>query len=292
MAPEAAENVNPSDTGDVVGRYARASREQAETGDRCGQRRIPGMVALRHPAAPRHPEEGLRRDPGAQGRTRPPARARGRQDAAGGHRRGDARRADIRFLLGRGPAACRREACLHAARHRRRAHPRAGRRRRHHHAVELPDRHSRLEDRAGARLRQLRRLQAGRPGAGLGLGAFRHHHSRRHSEGVFNLVMGRGSVVGDAMLNDRPTSTPSPSPARSGPARRSPRPASSTCASSSSRWAARTRSSCSTTPISTSPSMSPSTAPSSRPASAARRPPASSSPKASTTSSSRARRSA
>ena len=27
---EAADNINPSDTGDVVGRYARASREQAE----------------------------------------------------------------------------------------------------------------------------------------------------------------------------------------------------------------------------------------------------------------------
>ncbi len=34
------------------------------------------------------------------------------------------------------------------------------------HALELPDRHSRLEDRAGARLRQLRGLQAGRAGAG------------------------------------------------------------------------------------------------------------------------------
>jgi hypothetical protein len=44
---------------------------------------------------------------------------------------------------------------------------RASRRRgRPHHAVELPDRDPGLEDRAGARLRQLRRVQAGRPRPG------------------------------------------------------------------------------------------------------------------------------
>ena len=43
--------------------------------------------------------------------------------------------------------------------------------------------------------------------------------------GVFNLVMGRGSVVGEAMLRARRW-PPSPSPARCRPAARSPRPAS------------------------------------------------------------------
>ena len=58
--------------------------------------------------------------------------------------------ADLRFLRRRDAAAGRRDGADRAAGHRRRDHPRAGRRRRHHHAVEFPDRHSRLEDRAGA----------------------------------------------------------------------------------------------------------------------------------------------
>ena len=58
-----------------------------------------------------------------------------------------------------------------------------------------------LEDRAGARLRQLRRVQAGRPRAGDGARA-RPRSSRGPASrpGVFNLVMGRGSVVGQALL--------------------------------------------------------------------------------------------
>ena len=72
----------------------------------------------------------------------------------------------------------------------------------HHHALELPDRDPGLEDRAGAGLRQLRGVQARRPGAGLRLGAGRDHQPRRRCrKGVFNLVMGRGSVVGQALLD-------------------------------------------------------------------------------------------
>ena len=67
-----------------------------------------------------------------------------------------------------------------------------------------------------------------------------------------------------------PMSMPSPSPARSARASASPPPVSSTCASSSSKWAARTRLSCSTMPISASLSNARSMAPSSPPASAAR----------------------
>ena len=71
-----------------------------------------------------------------------------------------------------------RHARLRAPRRRRRGHARAGRRRRPDHALELPDRDPGLEDRAGARLRQLRRAQAGRPGAGHRPGARRDHRPR------------------------------------------------------------------------------------------------------------------
>ena len=90
-----------------------------------------------------------------------------------------------------------------AARRRRRGHARAARRHRHHHAVEFSDRDSGVEDRAGALLRQLRGVQAGGAGARVRRG--------RSSEiiikagmpaGVFNLVMGRGSVVGETIIND------------------------------------------------------------------------------------------
>ena len=49
--PEAGDNINPSDTGDIVGRYARASRQQAEAAIAAAKRGFPGLVAFRHPAA-------------------------------------------------------------------------------------------------------------------------------------------------------------------------------------------------------------------------------------------------
>lgn len=56
-------------------------------------------------------------------------------------------------------------------------------RHRHRHAVEFSDRHSDLEDRPGALLRQHRRLQTGRSGAGLFLGDRRYPAPRRPAEG-------------------------------------------------------------------------------------------------------------
>ena len=57
-----------------------------------------------------------------------------------------------------------------AARRRRRGDARAARRHRPHHAVEFSDRDSRVEDRAGAGVRQHGGVQAGRPGARLRVG--------------------------------------------------------------------------------------------------------------------------
>ena len=87
--------------------------------------------------------------------------------------------ADPQVLRGRRAPAARPGAGLGPPRHRGHRDARAGRRRQRHHAVELPDRHPGLEDRPGARVRQHRGLQAGRPGAGERVGARRHPQPRR-----------------------------------------------------------------------------------------------------------------
>ena len=74
-------NVNPSDTNDVVGEAVRGTRAQADAAIAAAKAAFPGLVALDAAGPLRHPEKGLRRNSGAQGRTRPTAVARGRQDA-------------------------------------------------------------------------------------------------------------------------------------------------------------------------------------------------------------------
>ena len=139
------------------------------------QGRFPAMVPFDPAGAARRAAQDLDRDPGPQGRARPPAGARGGQDAARGHRRSRSGRADLRLLRRRGAAPVGREAGLRAAGRRGRDHARSARRHRADHALELPHRDSRVEDRAGAVLRQLRGVQARRPRAGLRPCAVRHH---------------------------------------------------------------------------------------------------------------------
>ena len=78
----------------------------------------------------------------------------------------------------------------------------AGRRRRHHHAVEFPDRHPRLEDRAGA-LPTATRSCSSRPTwcRARSWAIVDILHRAGLPKGVLNLVMGKGSVVGQAMLD-------------------------------------------------------------------------------------------
>ena len=144
---------------------------------------------------------------------------------AEGDRRGDPGRADLRLLRRRGLADSGREIRQRAAERRHRGDARAGRRRRHHRAVELPARNPRLEDRAGARLRQYGRLQAGRSRARLRPRARRNHRARRRAEG--RVQSGHGARLGRRSGDPRPqdTSTRSPSPARSRPAAGSRPPA-------------------------------------------------------------------
>ena len=147
------------------------------------QGRVSGMVAIDAASALRHPEEGVGRNPRAQGRAGPAAVARGRQDAAGRHRRSRARRPDICVLCRRMPADGGRETRLGAPRHRHRDHARGAGRCRPDHAVEFPDRDPGLEDRAGAGLWQHRGDQARGPRPGLDLGAGRYPAPRRFAQG-------------------------------------------------------------------------------------------------------------
>ena len=161
-------------------RVRAGERRAGEGGDRQRATRIPEVVAEQHPAARRHPRCDRQRDPRAQGGARHAALARGRQDAS---RKGigEAARAGYIFKFFAGEALRGNGELVPSVRPglRRRDHARAGRRRRHDHAVELPDRDSRVEDRAGARLRQLRRVQAGGPRARLRVGAGRDHLAHR-----------------------------------------------------------------------------------------------------------------
>jgi hypothetical protein len=218
-------NVNPSNTERRDREYGRGSRADAERAI-AAARRLPRPGRARPAGAPRRAQEDRRRDPRPQGRARPAALARGGQDAAEGIGEADARGQIFLFFAG--------EACASRARSSLRAPGveveitrEPDRRRRPDHALELPDRHPRLEDRAGARLRQHRGVQAGRSRAG--------HARMRSSEIMSRARAARGRVqprdgprlggrAGD--LEHPRTSTPSPSPARSRPAGAWRRPAS------------------------------------------------------------------
>ena len=180
-------------------------RRSDRSGGRGGESRVPRLVAHDAAGAARHP---LARFPG---NSRPPrgawpiAGARGRQDAAGSDRRSRARGADIRLLRRRDAAHSGREDGQRAPGGRYRDHARSRRRRRNHRAVEFPDRDSRLEDRAGARLRQHRRLQARRPRAGMRACARRDHRARGSAEGRLQSRHGPrlGGRPGDARPSQR-----------------------------------------------------------------------------------------
>ena len=145
-------NINPSNTNDVVGHYARRpTRRRSTTRSPRPRAAFPAWARTtpqqRHDVAAKVADEiPARRDElgrllaREEGKTL--AEAIGEVGRAG---------ADLQFLRRRGAADARREVRQRAARRRCRDDARAGRRRRHHLAVEFPDRHPGLEDRAGAR---------------------------------------------------------------------------------------------------------------------------------------------
>ncbi|MCY1212174.1 hypothetical protein D9M72_239050 [compost metagenome] len=143
-----------------------------------GARRISRMGRQLSAIAARHPRAGGAGTAGAQGGTGAPAFQRRRQDAARRHGRSGARGERIGLHGRRGAAHPRRPSSRPATRKRRRSHARTPGRGGRDRSVEFSDRHPRLEDRAGAGLRQHRGVQARGAGARLGLGAGGHPASR------------------------------------------------------------------------------------------------------------------
>ena len=267
-------NLNPSDI-ERRGRRVRAGRRRAGATRRSPRprRRFPAWATGSIQERANILDARRHRDPRAQGRARHAAVARGGQDAARGHRRGDARRPDLQVLRRRGAAPGRREA----------ASVRPG--------VDV----------------EITREPVGVVGLitpwnfPIAIPAWKIAPALAYGNtvvfkpadlvpgcawaladilaraglppGVFNLVMGRGSVVGETLRRPSRRRRASASPARSRPARAiAAQGVARHGARSSSRWAARTRWSCSTTPTSTiAVELRGATAPSSRPASAARR---------------------
>ena len=183
-------NINPSDTRDTIDHYAQADAGMAEAaiaaaheakaawGFCSPQARADALDRIGAEILARREELGrlLSRE---EGKTLPEGI-------------GEVTRAGNIFVLRRrGPAPARRQAGLGQAGHRDRRDARTRGHGRHHRALELPDRHSRLENRARAGLWQHSRVQARRTGAWLRLGAGRDHQPGRAAGG--RLQPGDGS---------------------------------------------------------------------------------------------------
>ena len=120
-------------------------------------RRLPGLVHRQRPGA--LAMRSTRSAPRSWRARKSSARCwRARRARPSAEGIGEATRAGhiFKFFAGECLRLSGETAALGAPGHRRRDHARADRRGRPHHALELPDRHSGLEDRAGAGLRQLR----------------------------------------------------------------------------------------------------------------------------------------
>ena len=161
----ASRNVNPSNTNDVVGEYARASKAQTGEAVAAAKAAFPAWARstpqVRYDALAKVSAEILARKDELgrllareEGKTLPEAV-------------GEVGRAGQIFAFFAGEALRLVGETVPSVRpgDRGRDHARAGRRRRHHHAVEFPDCHSSVEDRAGDLLRQHRGDQAGGTGA-------------------------------------------------------------------------------------------------------------------------------
>ena len=181
---ERAPDINPSNCTTSSASSRAARRRTSDAAVAAARARVPGVVADHAAGALRHPRPRRHRNPRAQGGARPAALARERQAA---RRTASAKRARagaiFKFFAG--------EALRIAGEKLDSVRPGieveitreplgvVG----VDHAVEFSARDSRMEDRAGARLRQLRRLQAGRARAGVAVGAGGHRSARRPSAG-------------------------------------------------------------------------------------------------------------
>ena len=259
--PQFIENRNPADTRELVG-HVRAGDAGRHGGGGCA---LPGGVPGVGGAA--------RRPRAARCCSRPPSILDGRfeQLAAEMTReegktlpeaRGEVRRSIniLRYFGGEGA----RLPGLLAPSERDRvfafAHPQAARRRRADHAVELSERHPRLEAGAGARCREHGRAQAR---VAAPLSSWRIVEALVEAgvpAGVVNFVAGPGAALGDAMVDGPGAAGRLVHGLVRGRQRSSTTRRRGAGCASSSRWAARTRPSSSPTPTSTGRWPTPSTA--------------------------------
>ena len=180
---EAAPDVNPSNTDEIVGHYVRGTADDAKRAIAAAKAAFPAWsrsgIQQRHDILKAASDEILKR---REELGRLLAREEGKTLAEG---IGETVRAGqiFDFFAGEALRLAGETDPQRASGHRSVDDPRASGRCRHHHAVEFPDRDSRLEDRAGALLRQHGGVQARRSGAGERVGDRRYSRPCRAAEG-------------------------------------------------------------------------------------------------------------
>ena len=211
------ENVSPVN-GEPFSEIARGTDEDIEAALDAAHAAAPAWGttsprrALAHPQPDRRPHRG---EPRGARRRRDVGQRQGRPRDA--RRRPAARRRPLP-LLRRRPSRTGGLDQRDRRGHRRLPLPRAARRRRPDHPVELPDPHGRVEARAGARRRQLRRAQARRADPVVDPQGRRARSATCCPPGVLNVVNGFGVEAGKPLASSARGSPRSPSPARRRPA--------------------------------------------------------------------------
>jgi len=196
-ASKSAPNVNPSNTRDVIGEYARGTKDDANRAIEAAKAAFAAWShsspQVRYEALKKVSDEILARK---EELGRLLAREEGKILAEG---IGEVVRAGQIFAFFAGEALrIAGEKLASVPQYRCRDHARAGRRRRPDYSVELSNRHSGLENCAGARIRQYCGVQTRRSRAGLRLGRGGHFQSlglagRRVQPGHGARLGGRGS---------------------------------------------------------------------------------------------------
>ncbi len=197
----AVENINPSNTDEVVGLYAQGNASDVKQAVAAARAAFPAWsrssILERHAILKKAGEEIIARkeELGSllareEGKTLPEAI-------------GETVRAGqiFEFFAGESLRLARRGATVRAAQCHRRDHPGATWCRGHHNALEFSNCDSRLENCAGPLLWEYGRVQAGRARSGMRMGNRQYSGPSRASKGVLNLVMGKGGEVGQAMLD-------------------------------------------------------------------------------------------
>ncbi len=199
---QAVRNINPSNTDDVIGEFASGSAADVANAVAAAKAAFPAWSRTtpqeRYDILKKASDEVLARK---EELGRILSREEGKILAEG---IGEAARAGqiLAFFAGECLRLGGRDHPVGPARRRRRDDARADRRRRPDHAVEFPDRDPGLEDRARPRLRQLVVIKPAEivPHSVWALVDILQRAGL--PKGVLNLVMGKGSVVGQAMLEN------------------------------------------------------------------------------------------